>query len=277
MPKWTVLGVGVAAVLALAACKDDSAPVAAGSSAPPASVVASGPASGSGSGSGSAPGSGEPAVPVPSDPAKALAAAADDLGKQPFRVKFSSLGQEATGSVDLSTKVSEIDTLLQNGATISARQFGTDQYVQVAGDGAAALHAVPGKWMHVDTTGLPAGNPLSPERNQAASAANLLRKATGVSRAGAGSYRGRVDLSKSGATQLPSSLSSKLRTVPFTAQLDAQGRFTSLVFDMNSVLNGAGELHTAYFDHGVPVNVTRPSAGETVPMPDAFRKAIGLG
>jgi len=270
VPKWTVVGVGVAAVLALAACKNDSAPSAAGSSAS-ASVGASATASASPSAGAGA------AAPVPSDPAKALAAAAEKLGKQPFKVKFSSLGQEATGSVDLGSKVSEIDTLLQNGAAINARQFGTDQYVQVTGDSATALHAVPGKWMHVDTKGLPAGNPLSPERNQAASAANLLKNATGVSRTGAGAYRGKADLSKGGAAQLPSSLGSKLKAVPFTAQLDPQGRFTSLVFDMNSVLNGAGELHTAYYYYGVPVTVARPSAAETVPMPDAFRKAIGLG
>jgi hypothetical protein len=50
-----------------------------------------------------------------------------------------------------------------------------------------------------------------------------------------------------------------------------------LIFDMNSVLGGAGELNTAYYDYGVPITVTRPAAGETVPMPDAFKKAIGLG
>jgi hypothetical protein len=253
VPKRTAWGVGLVAVLALAACKDSPAPVP--SSAPSATAT----------------------VAVPSDPAKALAAAATRLGREPFKVKFSSLGQEATGSVDPANKTSEIDTLVQNGAAINTRQFGTDQYVQVSGDAAGALHAVPGKWMHLDIRGLPAGNPLSPERNQAASAANQLKTATGLSRTGAGTIKGKVDLSKGGATQLPAGLSGKLKAVPFTAELDPQGRLTSLVFDMNSVLDGAGELNTAYYDYGVPFTVARPAAGEIVPMPDAFKKAIGLG
>jgi hypothetical protein len=259
VPKWTAWGVGLIAVLALAACKDSPAPAPSVAPSPSPSVTV------------------PPAVAVPSDPAKALAAAATRLGKEPFKVKFSSLGQEATGSVDLVGKTSEIDTLVQNGAAINTRQFGTDQYVQVSGDAAGALHAVPGKWMHVDTRGLPAGNPLSPEHNQAASAANLLKTATGLSRTGTDTIKGKVDLSRGGATQLPAGLSGKLKAVPFTARLDPQGRLTSLVFDINSVLDGAGELNTAYYDYGVPFTVARPAAAEIVPMPDAFKKAIGLG
>ncbi|MEV6846402.1 hypothetical protein [Actinoplanes sp. NPDC051411] len=262
MPKWTVLGVGVVAVLALAACNPDSTPAASGASSPA-----------SPSGSPSA----EPTVAVPADAGKALLEAAGRLGKQPFKLKFSALGQEATGSIDLTGKTSEIDTLLQNGATINVRQLGTDQYVQVTGDTAGALHATAGKWMHVDSRSLPAGNPLRPDHNQAASAAGLLKGASGVRRAGPGDYSGKVDLSHGGATQLPASLAGKFKAVPFTAEVDAQGRLTSLIFDMNSVLSGAGELNTAYYDYGVPVTVTRPAAGEIVPMPEAFKKAIGLG
>jgi hypothetical protein len=259
VPKWTTVGVGVAAVLALAACNPDSTPAASAPASPSVSPSA------------------EPRVQVPSDPGTAVLAATGRLGNQPFKVKFSALGQEATGSIDLSGKVSEIDTLLQNGAAINVRQFDTDQYVQVTGDSADTLHATPGKWMHVDTKSLPAGNPLSPDHNQAASAAGLLKTASGVRRDAAGAYSGRVDLSHGTATQLPSGLSGKLKAVPFTARLDPQGRLTSLIFDMNSVLSGAGELNTAYYDYGVPVSVARPAATETVPMPDAFKKAIGLG
>ncbi|MFI6076482.1 hypothetical protein ACIA5C_33560 [Actinoplanes sp. NPDC051343] len=263
MPKWTTLGVGVAAVLALAACKPDSAPAPATSASAPSAGPPASP-------------SAQPSVQVPADPGKALLAAAGRLGAQPFKLKFSALGQEATGSIDLSARTSEIDTLLQNGATISVRQLGTDQYVQVTGDSADALHATPGKWMHADTKGLPATNPLSPDHNQAASAAKLLKDASAVRRTADGTYSGKADLSH-GAAQLPSSLTGKLKAVPFTARLDPQGRLTSLIFDMNSVLSGAGELNTAYYDYGVPVSVARPAATETVPMPDAFKKAIGLG
>jgi hypothetical protein len=216
-------------------------------------------------------------VAVPSDPRKALLEAAGRLENQPFKAKFSALGQEGTGSIDLTAKTSQLDTLLQNGATINVRQFGTDQYVQVTGDTADVLHATAGKWMHVDTRGLPAGNPLSADHSQAASTADLLKGATTVRRDSADDYSGKVDLSHSGATQLPASLAGRFKAVPFTAKADPQGRLTSLIFNMDSVLSGAGEMNTAYYDYGVPITVTRPAAGETVPMPDAFKKAIGLG
>jgi hypothetical protein len=257
VPKW----IGLVVVLALAACGDDPSPA---PSAPPAS------ASAASTSTSAAPAS------VPGDPAKAVDAAADRLVSEPFKLKFSSIGSEATGSVDTRAQVSEIDTLLQNGATINVRQFGTDQFVQVTGDPAGALHATPGKWMHIDTKGLPAGNPLSPERNQAASGANLLKTATAVRVEHPGAYSGVVDLSRGGATQLPSAIAGKLKAVPFTAETDGQGRFTKLVFNLDSVVSGAGQLASSYYDYGVPVDVPRPAAGDTVPMPDAFKKSIGL-
>jgi hypothetical protein len=253
VPKWIGWGVGLVAVAALAACGNDPGPPPSASSAPAV-----------------------PSASLPADPAVAVDAAADRLTTEPFKLKFSSIGSEATGSVDAKGRVSEIDTLLPNGATIDVRQFGTDQFVQVTGDAAGALHATPGKWMHIDTRGLPAGNPLSPERNQAASGANLLKTATAVRLDKPGSYSGRVDLSRGGATQLPGSISGKLKAVPFTAELDGQGRFTKLVFDLDAVVSGAGQLASSYDDYGVPVNVARPAAGDTVPMPDAFKKTIGL-
>jgi hypothetical protein len=271
VPKWTIWGVGLVAVAALAACNPDAKPAASGSVAPPSASASASPSPAPGS---SAPS--EPAVQIPSDPRKAVLAAATDLAKQPFKLKFASLGQEATGSVDPVGQTSEIKTTLQNGATITARQFGTEQYVQVTGDTAAALHAVPGRWMHVDTKGLPSGNPLSPDRNQAAAGANLLKNAKSVRLDGPRAYSGQVDLSRGGAAQLPSSVTSKLKAVPFTASLDPQGRFVSLVFDLDSVVTGAGKLNSSYSDYGVPVSVARPAPGETVPMPDAFKKAIGL-
>jgi hypothetical protein len=202
--------------------------------------------------------------------------AAGRLGREPFKLKFSSLGQEATGSIDLKAKTSEIATKLDSDATITVRQLGTVQYVQVTGDAANALKAVPGKWMQVDTKGLPAGNPLSAGRNQAASGANLLKTAKSVKLNGPRTYSGTVDLSRGGAAALPNSVTSKLKAVPFTATLDAWGRFISLVFNLDSAVSGAGELNTSYDDYGVPVTVARPAAADTVPMPEAFKKSIGL-
>jgi hypothetical protein len=273
VPKWTIWSVGLVAVAALMGCNPDTSDVggpasASVSAAPspsalPSRLPSSSPSSSAGG-------------PIPSDPRKAVLAAAAGLAEEPFRLKFASLGQQATGSVDPVAKVSEIATTLDNGATITARQFGTEQFVQVTGDTATALHAVAGKWMHVDTKGLPSGNPLSPDRNQAAAGANLLKNAKSVRLDGPGAYSGQVDLSRGGAAQLPSSVTSKLKAVPFTASLDPRGRFVSLTFDLDSVVSGAGELKSSYSDYGVPVSVARPAAGETVAMPDAFKKAIGL-
>jgi hypothetical protein len=267
VPKWTIWSVGLVAVAALVGCNPDASD----SGGPASASVSPAPAPSSLPSSPS-----RPSGTIPSDPRKAVMAAAAGLAKEPFKLKFASLGQQATGSVDPVAKVSEIATTLDNGATITARQFGTEQFVQVTGDTATALHAVPGKWMRVDTKGLPSGNPLSPDRNQAAAGANLLKNAKSVRLDGPGAYSGQVDLSRGGAAQLPSSVTGKLKAVPFTASLDSQGRFVSLAFDLNSVVSGAGELKSTYSDYGVPVSVARPAAGETVAMPDAFKKAIGL-
>jgi hypothetical protein len=258
VPKWTALGVGLAALLALSACDNDPSPVA--SASPFRSILPSA----------------EPTVPVPSDPGRAFAAAGRHLTDEPFKAKFSSIAQEATASIDPKGKVSEIATLLQNGATITVRQFTTEQYVEVTGDTTDALHAVPGKWMRIDTVGLPAGNPLSPAYSQATSSAGLLKASTGVRLDGTGTYTGKVDLSRGGASKIPSSLAGKLKAVPFTTTIDPRGRFTSLTVDFDSVISGAGRLKTSYYDYGVPVDVARPAASDTVPMPDTFKKSIGL-
>jgi hypothetical protein len=268
VPKWTIWSVGLVAVAALVGCNPDASDSGGPAGGPASASVSPAPAPSS------LPS--RPSGTIPSDPRKAVMAAAAGLAKEPFKLKFASLGQQATGSVDPVAKVSEIATTLDNGATITARQFGTEQFVQVTGDTATALHAVPGKWMRVDTKGLPSGNPLSPDRNQAAAGANLLKNAKSVRLDGPGAYSGQVDLSRGGAAQLPSSVTGKLKAVPFTASLDSQGRFVSLAFDLNSVVSGAGELKSTYSDYGVPVSVARPAAGETVAMPDAFKKAIGL-
>jgi hypothetical protein len=262
VPKWTIVGVGVTAVLALTACN-------------PATTTAAPPSTSASPSTPSAPAP-SPTIDLPADPRQAVLDAAGRLGSEPFKLKFSSLGQQATGSIDLKGKTSEIATKLDSGATITVRQFDTDQYVQVTGDATDALHAVPGKWMQIDTKGLPAGNPLSASRNQAASGANLLKSAKSVKLGGPRIYSGTVDLSRGGAAALPSSVTSKLKAVPFTATLDPWGRFTSLVFDLNSAVTGAGQLNSSYFDYGTPVTLTRPEAAETVPMPDAFKKSIGL-
>jgi hypothetical protein len=115
---------------------------------------------------------------------------------------------------------------------------------------------------------------FGPGRKQAAADAALLKTATGVRLVGSRTYQGTVDLNR-GATALPAALSSKMRSVPFSAVLDPWGRFDSLSYDLDAVVAGAGRLESGYDDHGVPLNLPRPADAETVPMPAGFRKAIG--
>lgn len=278
MRKWIIAGVSLAAVLTLAACHPGSGPSAAGAgvsgSAVPSVAASSGVSASPGAAGSPDPG---PTVSLPADPRAAVLAAANRLAKQPFKLNFSSVGSSATGSIDITHKVSQVATKLNDGTTITVRQLGADQYVKVDGAEAAALHATAGKWMQVDTSSLPADNPLSPDRNQAAAAAALLKGAKSVRREEARNFTGVADLSTgSSAAAMPAALKTKMRKVPFAAAIDPWGRFVSLTFDLNAVAGGAGELSSSYYDYGVPIRVDRPAPADTVAMPAAFRQAIGL-
>jgi hypothetical protein len=162
---------------------------------------------------------------------------------------------------------------MNDGTTITVRQFGADQYVLVEGADAAALHATAAKWMHLAAGGPAADNPLSPARIQATSGAALVKTVKSAHREQGRNFAGTVDLSKD-ATALPGVAPSRMRSVPFTAALDAWGRFVSLDFDLNPVATGAGALRSSYFDYGVPIHVDRPATADTVPMPAAFQQSI---
>jgi hypothetical protein len=258
VPKWTTAGVLVTAVLALGACDSHTAPTSASSASPAASAPDPG-----------------PAVSLPADPRAAVLAAAAKLGDQPFHLVFTSATSTAEGAIDTKRNVSEISTALNDGTTITARQFGTDQYVKVDGASAGKLHAVAGRWMRLDSGKLPTTSPLGPGRNQAAASAALLKTAVAVHLVGTRTYQGTVDLSK-GATALPAALSSKMRSVPFSAVLDPWGRFDSLSYDLDAVVTGAGQLESSYDEYGVALDIPHPPTADTVPMPADFQKSIGL-
>lgn len=258
VPKWFTAGACVAAVLALSACSSGSG----GTVSPSGSAGTVG-----------TPDPG-PTVSLPADPRAAVLAAAGHLGDQSFQLKYTSLTSTAVGAIDPRGNTSGISTSLGDGTTINVRQLGNDVYVEVTGASAGKLHAVAGKWMHVDTGALPATSALGPNRNQAAASAALLRTATAVHLVGARTYQGRVDLSK-GSSTLPAGLASMMRSVPFSAVLDPWGRFDSLSYDLDQVVSGAGQLESSYFQYGAPIDIPRPAAAETVPMPAEFEKSIG--
>jgi hypothetical protein len=254
--KWITAGICVVAVLGLGACSRD-----AGVAVSPSGSAAATPDPG-------------PTVSLPADPRAAVLAAARHLGDQPFQLKYTSLTSTAVGAIDPHGNTSGISTSLADGTTINVRQLGGDVYVEVTGASAGKLHAVSGKWMHIATAALPATSTLGPSRNQAAASAALLRTATAVHLVGSRTYQGRVDLS-TGSSALPAALASKMRSVPFSAVLDPWGRFDSLSYDLDQVVSGAGRLESSYFRYGAPIEIPRPAAGETVPMPAEFQKAVG--
>jgi hypothetical protein len=255
VPKWFTAGACVAAVLGLSACSSGS-----GVTVSPSGSVGT-----------SDPG---PTVSLPADPRAAVLAAAGHLGDQSFQLKYTSLTSTAVGAIDPRGNTSGISTSLGDGTTINVRQLGNDVYVEVTGASAEKLHAVAGKWMHVDTSALPATSALGPNRNQAAASAALLRTATAVHLVGTRTYQGRVDLS-TGSSTLPAGLASKMRSVPFSAVLDPWGRFDSLSYDLDQVVSGAGQLESNYLQYGAPIDIPRPADAETVPMPADFEKSIG--
>lgn len=205
------------------------------------------------------------------DPITELTAAADRLKDESMKMKMAmSAGMEAAGAADTANKKFDMTMKMSmSGETMvmAIRLIGADLYMRYEGVSG-------GKWMHVDAAKIPAGSDLNPENM--ASADKFISAATGVTRTGDGSYRGSLDMTKTPDADQSAlkALGDKAAAVPFTAEVDAQGRLTELVLDMNSLSPLAGKITTTYYDFGSAVTVQKPPASQVVEMPAEMLASI---
>jgi hypothetical protein len=255
--RLAVAGIAIVALTGLSACgpKNDSPDTAASAAAATTTAPA-----------------------APKDPSAELAAAAVALAENPAKIKMEMMGGiTMTGAVDAKNMKGELTADMGQAGTMITRQVGVDTYVKTDGQLASAIGGQPGKWMHIDTSKLPAQSALNVKNQDPAAMARVLTSSTEVTKTGDHAFSGKLDLTKSPTInqQAVQTLGAKLKAVPFTAETDEQGRLVELVMDMESVAPGAGKMTAAYSDFGTPVNVAAPPAADVVEMPAKFLKAMG--
>lgn len=216
---------------------------------------------------------------APATPGGELEAAAVKLSDLPVKVDVISLaGITITGSFDAKAQRGDMSMELGPAGGMSMRQVGNDLYVKVTGSMAGAIDGASAKkWMHIDLSQVSETSSLNIKNNDPRVTAKLLTSAMQVKKTGERSFSGTVDLTKSPTynAQASKGFAGKMKAVPFTAEVDAEGRLEELTFDMEDVAPGAGEMITRYSDFGVPVSVQAPPAAQVVEMPPAFAKAMG--
>ncbi|GAA2586916.1 hypothetical protein GCM10010435_76400 [Winogradskya consettensis] len=198
-------------------------------------------------------------VPVPSDPVTALSEAAGRLGTQPARFTFVYGTQQPldaanhTGLIDPATGHWEITG---NGWTV--RRIGDDVYIRLTKEPPMPLSpgsyaAVYGTWIHQR---VPVGGELSYifGADFPWSLARGAAHGTDITRIGERSFRGSVAVAPG---------EEEPRNRGFLADLDEQGRFTSVAF-LSDTQPAASGMSIAFSGFGTPADIQAPSAGETV-------------
>jgi hypothetical protein len=155
-----------------------------------------------------------------------------------------------------------------SSAAVTALLIGHDLYVKVPGI------TPDGTWTHVDVSRLPEGTNfgLRPGQVDPANTRQLIASATDVRKTADRRYEGTVDLTKAaGVTGVDQvnvqGWGDAANRVPFAAELDPQGRLSTLTLRLPA---SAGQLVMRYSDYGSPVTVQRPSPAEVTEAPDAL-------
>jgi hypothetical protein len=253
--RWAIAGAAISAIIVLSGCNGDGdAPSAAANGGPAATVTS-----------------------TPADPGSEFEAAITKTVATSVKLKMTALGGiQITGAADPKAKVSDVSFDLGPAGSMATRQVGDDVYVKAGGQLSASTGVASGKWMHLDTSDIPANSPLKTQGDPQQTA-KMLAASSDVTKTGEHSFSGKIDMTKS-STIDPSDLSGltdKLKAVPFTAETDDQDRIAKLVIDVDSIAPGAGDMTVEYSDFGAPVDVKAPPSSQVVPMPAAFRKAMG--
>ncbi|MFI5495794.1 hypothetical protein [Actinoplanes sp. NPDC051859] len=214
---------------------------------------------------------------APADATAELTAAMKKLGDQPVKMTMD-MGtlMNATGAVDAKGKKADITMKMAAGGQsidMKMRLVDKDLYLKFEGAAAAATGGAD-TWLHVDAAKIPAGSQLDVEN--LASADKFVGGMEKVEKAGAGDFKGLLDMTKVPG-QDTSAFGTKAKAVPFTAKVDDQGRLTELVLDMSTLglpAEAPTKITTKYHDFGSPVSVQAPASDKVQEMPAEMLKSF---
>lgn len=205
---------------------------------------------------------------APEDPRAALRAAARKLGEQPLRFSME-MGtvMSASGLMDPQARKGDMRMEIKAGEPMKIRMItiAGDLYFRYSGKAAAAMGDT---WLRVDGRKVPAGSgmDLMPEGDPAG-ANKLMTGLAEVRSDGPGRFAGTLDASKSATANKDAlkAFGDKAKNVPFTAEVDQQGRLTRIALDMSTLSPMMPQMVTRYTDFGTPVKVTRPANAKEMP------------
>jgi hypothetical protein len=272
-----LLAIGLSATLALTACGASSS----STSAPAGSSTAG--SSTAGSSTAGSPGVGGSAS-AGADALTEIKAAVTRSSTTSSTFKITSdlgaMGKTTgTGSADPAAKRASYHadmTVQGQQLTIDSIQVGTDLYLKMPG---LLPGTDPGKWSHLDTTkvkslaklGLDSqGNPTNLDV--------FANSVVSAQRTGPGAYTGVIDGTKNPAmagNAAIATLGDALKSMPFEAELDDQGRLASLTNHTPAAGAVPATTTTIVFsDYGKPVQVAKPAAAQTQEIPADFYAAL---
>lgn len=202
-------------------------------------------------------------------PAEALEASVKKLNDQSFTISLHMSLMTASGGVDPVARQGNLTMKIDIGSESVEYQIMTideDVFVRFGG-----VPGVPEGWLRVDASEIEEGGGLDIlPKDDPMGANNLIKGIVEVSRDGERGFAGTIDLTKS-PTADPESMKmygDKVRSVPFTARVDEQGRLTEISVDTKGVSPLLGEMRVAYDNFGKPVEIRKPDPSEVSDMPD---------
>lgn len=227
------------------------------------------------------PGSKSPGTDTTSPPARSasdeLADAMRTLGSTSYSFAMTFAGGEMTGAIDPAKNAVKVSIRVAEAGKSSVIDLvlvDPDMYVKV--DGLALPGVTAGKFLHLDATKVKSLSRFGvDDLDDPTRSVQLMQSLVSVERAGAGSFKGTVDLTKiEGLDEDIKALGDKAKAVPFEARVDS-GRITRMTIDMPAAGSSpAGTLDIKYFDFGSATTISKPVEGEVVPATDAIYRLV---
>ncbi|MEU5944882.1 hypothetical protein ABZ793_04895 [Micromonospora sp. NPDC047465] len=234
-----------------------------------------------------APAAGGPAASaVPSDPKEALLASMKEIEKGNFTFVVTSDGDFAvSGTVHLPSKSAEMKmggqatedlTMQTHFVHIDADTWALLEFGGAMAEMIPEVNALKGKYQHLDRSKIKDVKDLQFDFVDVDPAGTkpLIEAITEVEKTGEGAYAGTVDGSKATDSDwfdadTLKELGGKAGAVPFTAQLDGQGRLSKMTLQMPaSATSKAQEITVTYADYGTATPVRKPPADKIVEASD---------
>ncbi|WP_410809805.1 hypothetical protein [Micromonospora sp. 067-2] len=225
-------------------------------------------------------------APVAGDAKQALLDSTKEISNGNFRFTLAGAGSTAEGQVHQPSQSAAMKISIGGPSSDLAMKLDVihskpDSWVklELTGPTANSLPAIKqlnlGKYQHLDQTRIKGNRSLGFDFDQVdpAGSAVLTQGITEVRSTGTGAYAGTIDVTKAAEAgslnaATIAALGTQAKTVPFTAQVDPQGRLTQLVLQLPAAgQTAAQEIRLTYSDYGAATAAQKPPADQVVEAP----------